>query len=131
MGENDRHYHDLSERLDTLGPAIQRVEAALARFAVPGSWLRMHFTPGERRVLDDKGGNALALAVYNPNAFSVFVGTGGTSAAADSFEVPANKLVVAPLQVNGAAEFLAEGEAAGFVWRVRFPTPQPFFVGDL
>lgn len=134
--QHDDHHHpdaDVARRLDAVGPAIERLEAAFARFTVPGSWLRMKFTFEDATELDDKGGNALALAVYNPNDFTVYVGTGGVSAAKDSFPVPPNKLVVAPLQVNGPIQFLAdlkEGES-GYVWRVRFPTLQPFFVGDL
>lgn len=122
-------YDELCRRLEAVPEAIAQLERVLARNAVAGSWRRMHFSAAEPRFTDDVGPNALALAVYNPNNFRVYVGLAG-SAAPDSFVVPKQKLVVAPIQVNGSTDFLAdEGDiaaGAGFVWRVRFTTPQPF-----
>lgn len=132
--QHDPDYAELCRHLEAVPAAVGRLEQVLARNAIPGSWQRMRFTQAAPRVVDDNGANALALAIYNPNEFRVYVGVGG-SAAPDSFVVPKKKLVVAPIQVNGAVEFLGdEGDlaaGAGFVWRVRFSTPQPFFVGSL
>lgn len=132
---HDHHDHDLARHLERIPETMRSLEAAMARNFIPGSWLRMKFTAAEPKVLDDKGPNALALAIYNPNNFRIYVGQAGGGAAKDGFVVPKQKLVVAPLQVNGTVEFLADEEdiaaGSGFVWRVRFETPQPFFVGSL
>lgn len=136
MNDHD-HSDQLEQRLEDLGAAIEELRGVAARNFLGGEIERFHFDgkAGLLEALDDHGSNALAYAVYNPNNFRVFVGLAGTSAAADSFVVPKQKLVVAPVQVNGHIELAASAEdiaeGSGFIWRVRFPTPQPFFVGAL
>jgi hypothetical protein len=97
--------------------------------------IRFNGKTGVTSFTDDRGSNSLAYAVYNPNNFRVFVGLGGAGATADALIVPKQKLVVAPLQVDGHIELAADAvelaEGAGNILRVRFPTPQPFFVGAL
>jgi len=127
-------YEELCRRLDGMVAAMRELEASFARHTMAGEWLRLRFTASQLLQLDDKGSNALAYGVYNPNAFPVQVGLAGAGAAADGFVVPKQKLLVAPVQVNGHVELaVPAGEVGegGFVWRVRFPTPQPFFVGAL
>jgi hypothetical protein len=138
-----RHHHTLSDeeicrRLDAIAAAMHELEAAYARNFLNGEQLRLPFTKAQPRQLDDKGGNALAYAVYNPNNFRVYLGLAGANAAADGFVVPKQKLLVVPATINGSVELLADekeiGEAVGekgTVWRWRFPTPQPFYVGAL
>lgn len=137
-----RHHHqhdaEVCQRLDALAAAMRELEQSFSRHFLNGEQLRLPFTKAQPRLLDDKGGNALAYGVYNPNNFRVYLGLAGANAAADGFVVPKQKLVVVPATINGAVELLADekeiGEAAGekgTVWRWRFPTPQPFYVGAL
>jgi hypothetical protein len=133
------HDHsDLHTRFDGIEAAIERLKHLEQRLFLAGEW--EHFTfngkTGQTRVLDDHGSNCLALAVYNPNKIPVFVGWAGRSPEEGSgLKVPKQTLLVAPIQINGSAEFgvnseeLAEGTAS--IFRVRFPTPQPFFAGPL
>jgi len=145
MSDHDRHPHIVSsdtqavhDRLCGVEDRLEEVKDAMARAFAGGEVQRFTFLgkEGITSLLDDKGSNALSYAVYNPNNFRVFVGLGGASADASSgLIIPKQKLVVAPIQVNGhvalAADATELAEATGSIIRVRFPTPQAFFVGAL
>jgi hypothetical protein len=133
-----RHdYEELCRRTGDLSTRIEALKEVAARHFLAGELEHFRFDgkAGEVRFLDDRGSNCLSYAVYNPNEFRVFVGHGGRAATEDALIVPAKRLVVAPLQINGYVELAADltelGEKAGAILRVRFPTPQPFFVGSL
>lgn len=134
------HHHtdaDLAQHLERLGGELGALKDAMARNFMAGEIERFRFDgkAGEVRFTDDHGSNCLSYAIYNPNDFRVFVGLAGLAATADALIVPKQKLVVAPLQINGHVELAADetelGEKAGTILRVRFPTPQAFFVGAL
>jgi hypothetical protein len=128
---------DLHLRLSLVAEQLAELKDAMARNFAAGEIERFSFNgkTGMLQVTDDHGSNALSYAVYNPNNFRVFVGLAGTSASTDGLIVPKQKLVVAPLQINGRVQLAADatelGEGSGTILRVRFPMPQPFFVGDL
>lgn len=120
-------------RFDNLAQRLDQVKDAAARHFLPGEIERFAFdgkTGGAISVVDDRGSNALSYAVYNPNDFRIFVGLAGGSATPDGLIVPKQKLVIAPLIVNGhislAADAAQLAEGSGTILRVRFPTPQPF-----
>jgi hypothetical protein len=134
----EHHQHATTqEHIEGLTAAIEEFKRVSARHFVAGEIERFRFDgkAGEVRFLDDHGSNCLSYAVYNPNNFRVFVGLAGLGATADALIVPKQKLVVAPLQVNGHIELAADEaelkEGSGTILRVRFPVPQPFFVGAL
>lgn len=130
----DAHLALLTQQMAELLQLTQRLAVPLA-----GQMLPHEFNGKEAASLDwtdDTGPDCLSYAVYNPNAFRVAVSALGAGAGgARAFVVPKQKLVVAPIQVAGDVHLAANaediGEASGLVWRVRFPTPQPFFVGAL
>ncbi len=125
------------QHIEDLTAAIEQLKSLEARHFLGGEIERFRFDGGAGliRQLDDHGSNCLSYAVYNPNEFRVFVALAGTSADADGLIVPKQKLVVAPLQVNGHIELAVDAgeieEEAGTILRVRFPVPQAFFVGAL
>jgi hypothetical protein len=148
MSEHDRHGHrqaaepgappeHASLHLASVEQRLAEIKDALARNFAAGEIERFTFNgkTGPVQVTDDHGSNALSYAVYNPNNFRVFVGLAGTSASVDGLIVPKQKLVVAPLQINGRVQLAADAtelaEGSGTILRVRFPMPQPFFVGAL
>jgi hypothetical protein len=128
---------DLCKRFDAFTAELEELKRNAARHFLSGEIERFRFNgkAGETRFTDDHGSNCLSYAVYNPNDFRVFVGLAGLGATADGLIVPKQKLVVAPLQINGHVELAADaselGEKAGTILRVRFPVPQAFFVGAL
>lgn len=128
---------ELLDRLCSLEQAIEKMKDVASRNFLSGEIEGFSFdgAAGRTRWTDDHGSNALAYAVYNPNEFRVFVGLAGTSASSDGLIVPKQRLVVAPLQINGHVELAADEEqlakGSGRILRVRFPTPQPFYVGAL
>lgn len=145
MSDHARHPHghhsapplehaDLHLRLDTVEHRIGEIKDALARNFAAGEIERFTFNgkTGQVQVTDDHGSNALSYAVYNPNNFRVFVGLAGTSASVDGLIVPKQKLVVAPIQINGRVQLAADAtelaEGSGTILRVRFPMPQAFAV---
>jgi uncharacterized membrane protein len=123
----------LQAGLDSLAGEVRSMTAVLARDFVNGEILTLNFGgPKEvTSVVDDRGSNALAYAVYNPTAFNFEL-----AAAGGLILIPKQKVVVAPVTVNGHISVSVKpGEAIGTEWvqvlRWRFPTPQPFYVGDL
>jgi hypothetical protein len=126
------HDHAAHQRLDSLELLLAELKDTWARLFLSGEVERMTFRgkEGLTTLTDDHGSTALSYAVYNPNDFRVFVGLAGTSASTDGLIVPKQKLVVAPLIINGAVQLAADttelGEKSGTIIRVRFPTPQPF-----
>jgi len=136
MPEHQLH-PDLAHRFELLEASMRELKDVAMRNFFAGEIERFRFDgkAGTTRWLDDHGSNALSYAIYNPNDFRVFVGLAGTGATADALIVPKQKLVVAPLQINGRVEVAADAEqlkeGSGTILRVRFPTPQPFFVGAL
>ena len=125
---------DLHQRFDGFEQRIEEVKDLLARNFGAGEIERFTFNgkTGPVQVTDDHGSNALSYAIYNPNNFRVFAGLAGTSASADGLIVPKQKLVVAPLQINGRVQLAADAtelaEGSGAILRVRFPMPQAFAV---
>jgi hypothetical protein len=123
---------DVHARLDDLEGILEKLKDTYARLFLGGEIERFAFNGkgGLTQLTDDRGSNALSYAVYNPNNFRVFVGLAGTSADSSGLIVPKQKLVVAPLQVNGhvalAADATELGEGSGSILRVRFPLPQAF-----
>lgn len=139
MGVDEHeHMHHLAEQFDLLGQEIEELKQAMIQNFAGGELRRIIFNgkvPGGFQALDDSGSDALAYAIYNPTELEVFVGLAGLPPSANGLVIPAKKLVVAPVAVNGSIQLavdatkLAEKEVS--VLRVRFPTPQPFFVGAL
>lgn len=129
---NDAHYQDLSKRLEALECETRELKDFAIRNFLAGEIERIRFNgkAGLTSWLDDHGSNALSYAIYNPNEFRVFVGLAGAGASASGLIVPKQKLVVAPLTINGHVEVAADAEELGekeaTVLRVRFPSPQPF-----
>lgn len=131
---SDQHRHPLEAHVTDLGSRLSELRDLMARYSLAGEIERFAFSTTQLRQMDDRGSNCLSYAVYNPNDFKVFIGLAGASADADGLVVPAQKLVVAPLQVNGHIELGVDaGEVGegGAVHRVRFPVPQPFSVSSL
>lgn len=129
------HDQELHERFERLEAGLLRVEEAIARVGAEGEPMPIAFKPTQTVVTDDQGHPALSYAVYNPTNVKVFVALAGTSATKDGLIVPKQKLVVAPLQVNGNIQLGVDptelGEETIRVIRWRFVLPQPFFVGAL
>jgi hypothetical protein len=131
---NDRN-DQATERLQQLVAGLStEVRAALMAHSASGEFRQLAFSAARLQWTDDVGSNALSLAVYNPNNFKIFVGLAGGDATPQSFPVPKQKLIVIPCLVNGSVKFAVEaGEVGegGSIWRVRFPTPQSFYIGAL
>lgn len=110
--------------------ASQRVPAELAAIVFDGK-------AGLVEHVDDVGAPCLSYAVYNPTEFSVFVAMQGGPArpGAGCLEVPKQKLVVFPFAVSGHISLGVDAQAIeeeqAQVFRARFHTVQPFFVGAL
>lgn len=77
------------------------------------------------------GGRFLSVAVVNPNAFTVYVGSGGSSGVAglETVALPGNAWVVLPVRGRGLS--LGAGANAGSVYVLPFKTAQPFAAGNL
>lgn len=129
------HDHELAElrrQMDGLALEIRELTTTLARDFANGEIASLSFdgSKGITQVTDDHGSNALAYALYNQTAVPLFLHLVG-----GELEVPAHKLLVAPVTINGAiqvsanAEKLAETRIQVFRWR--FPTPQAFAVHAL
>ena len=126
--------HELVCRMSELSQEVMQLRNALLRNFAAGEIERFNFAATRLKQMDDRGSNALAYAIYNPNNFKVFVGLAGASADKDGLVIPKQKLVVAPLEVNGHIELGVSAEEVGeggTILRVRFPTPQPFSVHAL
>lgn len=122
----------LERKLDRLcyEIAAQRIPAELASFRFDGK-------AGVTEVVDDVGAPVVSYGIYNPNEFAVFVAMQGGPARpnAGCLEVPKQKLAVFPFAVSGhvalGVDPEAIGEENGLIFRARFHTVQPFFVGAL
>jgi hypothetical protein len=119
------------ERLeDAMGETLTEMKDLWARLFLAGEIQRFAFDESNLQQTDDRGSNALSYAVYNPNAFRIFVALAGGEATEDGgLVVPKEKLVVAPLQINGHVNLGVDAEEVGeggSILRVRFPLPQQF-----
>lgn len=135
MNEQDRALDvaSLHHELDRLAGEMRCMTDVLARDFVNGEVLALAFGGPQEvtKVVDDRGGNALAYGVYNATAFDLVLET-----PAGPLLIPKQKVVVAPVTVNGNISLSVKAaEAIGKEWipvlRWRFPTPQPFYVGAL
>lgn len=125
------------DHLVNLENQLRGVYAELCNQRIPAEFRPLVFTKGEPRQMDDVGAGCLSYAIYNPTAFKVFAAFAGGSATPNggAFEVPAKKLVVVPMAVAPNIELGVDPaevkEASALIWRARFHTVQPFFVGAL
>jgi hypothetical protein len=139
MSQHAHHDHELEQlrcELDAVAREVHELTDVLARSFANGEVAALSFdgSKGISQVTDDKGSNALAYAIYNNTKVDLFVSLAGAGPQS-GLEVPAQKLVVAPITVNGAVDVAADAtqlaETRITVLRWRFPTPQAFYVGDL
>lgn len=138
MEIDDAELVRLGEALEDLGERMEALKLEMMRSYTGGEIRTLVFNgqvSGGFQVLDDKGSDALSYGIYNPTKFKVMVGLAGLPPSQSGLVVPAHKLVVAPLQVNGSVQLKIDpeelGEESASILRIRFPLPQPFFVGSL
>lgn len=128
----------LSE-LEGVRARLERICHELAQSRIPAELAAISFDgkANKAEAVDDVGAPALSYGIYNPTELAVFVAFQGGPArpGAGLLEVPAKRLVVFPFAVSGhvrlGVDSTALGEAQAVVFRARFHTVQPFFVGAL
>lgn len=119
---------------------LEAINQLLAAQLIPAEIFPLHFNGAEGRVeqIDQLGLEvAQSYGIYNPLAIKAYLAVGSADAneAAGALAIPAESALILPLRVAGhvkvgvdAAEL---GVESALLWRLKFATPQPFFLGGM
>lgn len=83
---------------------------------------------------DEHGPGARSYGIVNPTTVHVFVNFGGNTADSTDFPVPPSSALIMPISVEraGLAMMATElGANSATIYRLRFTTVQPFFLGKI
>lgn len=124
---------------DMLG-ALERFEQLIALTQTPAQLQPITFNgevePKRLIFADEHGPDALSYGIINPTEAKVYVGFGGEQPAPNNhaFVVGAQMAIVMPIavhQVNVGIDPVDLGANQATIFRLRFRTVQPFFMGLL
>jgi hypothetical protein len=132
MSEQE-HYEEITQRLAGLHAQLGlQLQAAEIR--------HLHFNgaKGETERYDDIGReSALSYGIYNPLAIKAYLAIGGAGATErdGALAIPAKAALILPIAIAEGVKVGVDatelGENQALIWRLKFPTPQPFFFGAL
>jgi hypothetical protein len=128
------------ERFEELCGHLERLAVQLDPHQGAGEIMPLHFNGAEGKVehVDQRGLEiARSYGIYNPLAIKAYLALGSAEAneAAGALAIPAESALILPLVLVGWVRVGVDakelGNEAALIWRLKFATPQPFFLGGL
>lgn len=128
---NEDQFTQLRQDLDVL-------RAQLEARSQPAEILPLRFDGAEGRVehVDQLGLEVSeSYGIYNPLPIKAYlaIGSGDADQAAGAVPVPPQSALIMPVRIVGHVKVGVDagelGDETGLIWRLKFATPQPFFLG--